>query len=115
MMGPQGMQQMPMVGGAGMPPMQQMQLVQMMPGGPGMAGAPGTRPPMMQQPPARPAAPAQPKAAAAQMDVDGPLDAAALAAMPPGLQKQMIGEKLFRRIQRFKPDLAGKMTGMLLE
>jgi polyadenylate-binding protein len=44
-----------------------------------------------------------------------PLTAAALAAAPPGLQKQMLGEKLYPSIQRIQPELAGKITGMMLE
>merc|ERR1719217_1933940 len=70
--------------------------------GPGMM-----RPPMpmqQQQPPQQ----AQPQAG-------GPLNAAALAAAPPSVQKQMIGEKLFPAIQRFQPEMAGKITGMMLE
>ena len=38
-----------------------------------------------------------------------------LAAAPPQEQKQMLGERLFPLIQRMFPDLAGKITGMLLE
>lgn len=38
-----------------------------------------------------------------------------LAAAPPQEQKQMLGERLFPLIQRMHPDLAGKITGMLLE
>eukprot|EP00397_Hematodinium_sp_SG-2012_P023036 GEMP01023909.1.p1 GENE.GEMP01023909.1~~GEMP01023909.1.p1 ORF type:complete len:680 (-),score=207.54 GEMP01023909.1:423-2462(-) len=70
-------------------------------GGYGVPGMPG-RPPMqqMQQPSTRP---------------DEPLTAAALAAAPPGMQKQMLGEKLFPRISRHQPELAGKITGMMLE
>ena len=47
--------------------------------------------------------------------VEVPLSAASIAAAPPGLQKQMIGEKLFPLISRIQPELAGKITGMLLE
>merc|ERR1711937_59314 len=43
------------------------------------------------------------------------LTAAALAAAPPAVQKQMIGEKLFPAISRIQPELAGKITGMMLE
>lgn len=46
---------------------------------------------------------------------DAPLTAAALAAAPAGVQKQMIGEKLFPLVARSHPDLAGKVTGMILE
>jgi len=44
-----------------------------------------------------------------------PLTASTLAAAPPPEQKQMLGERLFPLIQRMYPDLAGKITGMLLE
>jgi polyadenylate-binding protein len=38
-----------------------------------------------------------------------------LAAAPPQEQKQMLGERLFPLIQGMYPELAGKITGMLLE
>uniref|UniRef100_A0A1B6M666 PABC domain-containing protein n=1 Tax=Graphocephala atropunctata TaxID=36148 RepID=A0A1B6M666_9HEMI len=44
-----------------------------------------------------------------------PLTASMLAAAPLQDQKQMLGERLFPLIQRMYPDLAGKITGMLLE
>jgi hypothetical protein len=44
-----------------------------------------------------------------------PLTATMLAAAPPQEQKQMLGERLFPLIQRMYPELAGKITGMLLE
>ncbi|GLV45125.1 poly(A) binding protein [Carabus blaptoides fortunei] len=44
-----------------------------------------------------------------------PLTATMLAAAPPQEQKQMLGERLFPLIQRMYADLAGKITGMLLE
>lgn len=44
-----------------------------------------------------------------------PLTASMLAAAPPQEQKQMLGERLFPLIHRMYPDLAGKITGMLLE
>ncbi|XP_055954337.1 polyadenylate-binding protein 1A isoform X5 [Patella vulgata] len=44
-----------------------------------------------------------------------PLTANMLAAAPPQDQKQMLGERLFPLINRMHPDLAGKITGMLLE
>lgn len=43
------------------------------------------------------------------------LTTANLAAMPPDQQKQMLGERLFPLVQRLQPELAGKITGMLLE
>jgi len=44
-----------------------------------------------------------------------PLTIKALAAAPEEQQKQMIGEKLFPLIKQIRPELAGKITGMLLE
>lgn len=44
-----------------------------------------------------------------------PLTASMLAAAPPQEQKQMLGERLFPLIQQSHADLAGKITGMLLE
>lgn len=44
-----------------------------------------------------------------------PLTASMLAAAPPQEQKQMLGERLFPLIQSMHPELAGKITGMLLE
>jgi len=44
-----------------------------------------------------------------------PLTAAALASAPPDVQKNMIGERLYPLIHNSQPDLAGKITGMLLE
>merc|ERR1719399_2050783 len=46
---------------------------------------------------------------------NAPLTAAALAAAAPGMQKQMLGEKLFPQVARYQPELAGKITGMMLE
>jgi len=76
-----------------------------MPGGPGMAGKGG-------MPGGAPApAPAQPQAAGPGQ----PLNAAALAAAPPAVQKQMIGEKLYPAIAKYNQSEAGKITGMMLE
>jgi len=73
----------------GVPPqmqqLQQMQMMQMHPGAPGPAAA------------------------------QAPLTAAALAAAPVQVQKQMIGERLFPAVTKFQPKLAGKITGMMLE
>ncbi|KIW86107.1 polyadenylate-binding protein, cytoplasmic and nuclear [Fonsecaea pedrosoi CBS 271.37] len=38
-----------------------------------------------------------------------------LASMPPNQQKQMLGEAIYPKIQQIQPELAGKITGMLLE
>merc|ERR1719217_2021405 len=66
-----------------------------------MPPQPGARPMMPQQ---------QPQPAAGQ-----PLNASALANAPPAVQKQMIGEKLYPAIAKIQPELAGKVTGMMLE
>merc|ERR1719220_2769637 len=44
-----------------------------------------------------------------------PLTATMLAAAPMHEQKQMLGERLYPLIHKMHPDLAGKITGMLLE
>merc|ERR1719311_1062317 len=46
---------------------------------------------------------------------NAPLSASALAAAPPGMQKQMLGEKLYGMVAKQQPELAGKITGMMLE
>ncbi|GKZ34164.1 protein phosphatase PP2A regulatory subunit B [Aspergillus brasiliensis] len=43
------------------------------------------------------------------------LTAQTLGAAPPAQQKQMLGEALYPKIQAQQPELAGKITGMLLE
>jgi polyadenylate-binding protein len=43
------------------------------------------------------------------------LTASMLAGAPPQEQKQMLGERLYPYIQGMHPELAGKITGMLLE
>ena len=52
---------------------------------------------------------------AVQIPGQEPLNATMLAAAPPQEQKQMLGERLFPLIQRMYPDLAGAITGQLLE
>merc|ERR1719313_2042335 len=72
------------------------------PGGPGMRGpgGPGQGGPRPQQ---------------AMFDPSAPLTAAALASAPTAMQKQMLGEKLFPLISHMQPEMAGKITGMMLE
>jgi len=135
--GPQMGGKGPMMGGpqmGGNPMMQQQQMMQMMQmkgqqqmmaakggmppmgGMPGMmqkGGMPGQMPPqqgMMQKGGAPPMPQAQ------QQPMPGqPINASVLAAAPPAVQKQMIGEKLYPAIAKYKPEMAGKITGMMLE
>ncbi|CAE8640821.1 unnamed protein product, partial [Polarella glacialis] len=53
--------------------------------------------------------------AAAVPGSTAPLTAASLAAAPPAVQKQMIGEMLYPRIAKLQPEYAGKIAGMMLE
>lgn len=49
-------------------------------------------------------------------NTDSPgLTAAALASAPPEVQKQLLGERLYPLVASREPDLASKITGMLLE
>lgn len=66
--------------------------------------------PMPNQAPPQNAAPP-----AAPMPHEGALTASALASASPEMQKNMIGERLYPLIHQSQPDLAGKITGMLLE
>merc|ERR550514_1733410 len=84
-------------------------------GMPQMAGMAGPMP-QQQMPPQQQKGGGGPPQQQPQMpSSDQPLTAAALAAAPPGMQKQMLGEKLFPLISRHQPELAGKITGMMLE
>ncbi|KAE8134126.1 Polyadenylate-binding protein, cytoplasmic and nuclear [Aspergillus pseudotamarii] len=58
---------------------------------------------------------AQPPAGRPEEAVAGGLTAQGLSAVPPPQQKQMLGEALYPKIQAQQPELAGKITGMLLE
>merc|ERR1719401_492701 len=95
-------QMMGMMGKGGMPggPMPGMMrpMMPQMPGGPRPGGA--------GMPPSQPQAP-QPG--------NQPLNASTLANAPPAVQKQLIGEKLYPAIAKYQPELAGKVTGMMLE
>lgn len=64
--------------------------------------------PNMRNPPA-------PQQQAVHIQGQEPLTASMLASAPLQEQKQMLGERLFPLIQRMHADLAGKITGMLLE
>ena len=76
-----------------------------------MGGAPGARGPVA------PSAVVPGQAAGPDgSGASAPLTTAALAAAPPEQQKQMLGERLFPLVAaRPRPELAGKVTGMLLE
>jgi len=70
------------------------------------------------QRPVQPPSPSQSSAVPeAQLPIQAnePLTIKALAAAPEEQKKQMIGERLFPLIQSVQPNLAGKITGMLLE
>merc|ERR1719498_1559375 len=117
MMGPGGAPMMGMMGNPQMMQMMQKGGAPMMGKGgmPGMPGMPGTmmRPPMPMQGAPQGARPPMPQQ---QAPAGGaPLNAATLAAAPPAVQKQMIGEKLFPLISKINPEMAGKITGMMLE
>jgi polyadenylate-binding protein len=88
-------------------------------GGRGRGGMPGRGPagqPIKFNQQARNAGPApSQQAPAQQMMSEGALTASALASASPEMQKNMIGERLYPLIHQSQPDLAGKITGMLLE
>jgi len=62
-----------------------------------------------------PTAGAPPPQQAVMIQGQEPLTATMLAAAPLQEQKQMLGERLYPLIHSMHPDLAGKITGMLLE
>ena len=57
----------------------------------------------------------QPPQAAVFVQSQEPLTASMLAQVPPSEQKQILGKHLFALIKGLFPDMAGKITGMLLE
>jgi polyadenylate-binding protein len=81
-------------------------------GGKGMQ-APMQQRPMMQQQMARPGMGMPQQQMGARPG--GDMTASNLANAPPGMQKQMLGEKIFPLISRMQPEMAGKITGMMLE
>merc|ERR1719356_1161575 len=74
---------------------------------PMMPMMPGQRGPMPAQQMQRPGMPPQ--------NATVPISAVTLAGAGPPQQKQLLGERLFPAVQRFQPELAGKITGMMLE
>ncbi|KAI0273747.1 hypothetical protein BC834DRAFT_1030395 [Gloeopeniophorella convolvens] len=74
-------------------------------------GYKGNAPPPRNGPPPPPAANAPPTAAPSTL----PLDTSLLSNASPMEQKQMLGEVIYMRIVPSQPELAGKITGMLLE
>lgn len=99
------------------------QQVRNQPGGAPPPPAPGQAPPMQGQAPPPPQQagqqppPAQgaPPTGGAPPPANEALTASALASASPEMQKNMIGERLYPLIHHSQPDLAGKITGMLLE
>ncbi|KAH8428029.1 polyadenylate-binding protein [Aspergillus melleus] len=57
----------------------------------------------------------QPAAGRGEEAAAGGVNSQTLSAAPPAQQKQMLGEALYPKIQAQQPELAGKITGMLLE
>lgn len=92
-----------------------------MPGMPPMGGTRGPLPPAAGRgmPPQQPQVPQQarmppPQARGPAPQIPG-FDNQAYAVAPEAQQKQMLGEALYPKIQKLHPELAGKITGMLLE
>lgn len=83
----------------------------------GRTPAQGAAKPAAAVPQARPAAAgaATTPAAAPAVPAELTITPAQLAAASPMEQKQMLGEVIYMRIANTQPDLAGKITGMLLE
>merc|ERR1719378_1778590 len=83
------------------------------------AARPAGGAPARQAPPAAAPVPVPaqrgPAAPAGSRDINQPLTSEMLAQANPSQQKQMIGERIFPKIQHREPKLAGKITGMLLE
>lgn len=115
-MGQPGPQPMTMMARPGMPPVPAMVGAQVRPQQ-SFKYTPTARNPPAQVMPGQMVAPGgvPPPQQAVLVQGQEPLTASMLAAAPPQEQKQMLGERLFPLIQRMFPDLAGKITGMLLE
>lgn len=105
--------EMPMKQGRGGPGRGRGQAQAQGPQGPSFPpGPPPQQAPAPQAPP--PVAPA-PSAVVPGTDSNAQLTTAMLAAATPEAQKQMLGERLFPQVQEKQTELAGKITGMLLE
>jgi polyadenylate-binding protein len=48
-------------------------------------------------------------------DMSTPNSLAGLGGLPPAQQKRVLGEAIYPKVQQMQPELAGKITGMLLE
>ncbi|KAK0287662.1 Protein phosphatase PP2A regulatory subunit B [Friedmanniomyces endolithicus] len=111
---------MPMISGMPMPGMQGMPPQMMGPPMGGRGGFPGQPPRGGMMGGRGPGGPEEQRGRAPnrgpgpQMGNPG-LDLNQLSAAPPAQQKQMLGEALYPKIHAQQPELAGKITGMLLE
>eukprot|EP00566_Odontella_aurita_P008972 CAMPEP_0113538264 /NCGR_PEP_ID=MMETSP0015_2-20120614/7270_1 /TAXON_ID=2838 /ORGANISM="Odontella" /LENGTH=817 /DNA_ID=CAMNT_0000437821 /DNA_START=317 /DNA_END=2770 /DNA_ORIENTATION=- /assembly_acc=CAM_ASM_000160 len=109
--------------GAGQPGIKFNQQVRNQPGGapppPPPQGQPQQAPIQQAPPPTQQGGPAPgqapPAAGGPPPQPNEALTASALASASPEMQKNMIGERLYPLIHHSQPDLAGKITGMLLE
>merc|ERR1712066_674873 len=115
--GKKGVQPFGFPRGFGMPPMMPPSLLE-----PAKGGKPMLVPPQMMMAMMGKGAPMMGKGMPMPMMARPPesmptpqLTAAALSQVPPAVQKQMIGEKLFKQISKYNPEQAGKITGMMLE